>query len=417
MPVSTSMVAMRDGVAPRHRRASAGRRGPVPGRSWSARHTGGTSTSRSEITAANRTPASRAEIAAYFTAHGYAVVYQDTRGRYGSEGPLRQIPVRWRGWLRYLRLAARPVVVRWAHLHHGAVVCRAHAGGAGLPRSAGPGGAGAGLRRVRQFVAVGHPPVRRVRAEAGDLGVQERAGVAGGGGRSGDAGGAGGRGHPRVVHPHAVEARPFAAAASSGLRGLSVRPMDARRVRRVLAAARHLDRGLARPLQPRRVRAHVVVVGSVSADRDGQLHRTEARGARAAAADPRAVDAWRPQRHMFRRCGVRAGRAAGCLGRRLARVSAALLRSRGEGRDSSTNRRCASSSWAAAAGGATRPATWSMAGAGSPPPTGRRRAWHSPRSICMAMARLDRAAPRANARAAVATTSIRRVRCRRSAAR
>src|SRR5437016_6083586 len=43
-------------------------------------------TSRSEITAANRTPASRAEIAAYFTEHGYAVVYQDTRGRYGSEG-------------------------------------------------------------------------------------------------------------------------------------------------------------------------------------------------------------------------------------------------------------------------------------------------------------------------------------------
>src|SRR6202453_5405414 len=42
--------------------------------------------SRSEITAANRTPASRAEVAAGFTAHGYAVVYQDTRGRYGSEG-------------------------------------------------------------------------------------------------------------------------------------------------------------------------------------------------------------------------------------------------------------------------------------------------------------------------------------------
>jgi uncharacterized protein len=42
--------------------------------------------SRSEITAANHTPASRAEIAALFTAHGYTVVFQDTRGRYGSEG-------------------------------------------------------------------------------------------------------------------------------------------------------------------------------------------------------------------------------------------------------------------------------------------------------------------------------------------
>jgi putative CocE/NonD family hydrolase len=43
--------------------------------------------SRSEITAASPVePASRAELAAYFGAHGYAVVYQDTRGRHGSEG-------------------------------------------------------------------------------------------------------------------------------------------------------------------------------------------------------------------------------------------------------------------------------------------------------------------------------------------
>ncbi len=42
--------------------------------------------SRSEITATDRTPARRSQIAAFFTAHGYAVVYQDNRGRYGSEG-------------------------------------------------------------------------------------------------------------------------------------------------------------------------------------------------------------------------------------------------------------------------------------------------------------------------------------------
>ncbi len=42
--------------------------------------------SRSEITAANRIPISRAELAAYFTAYDYAVAFQDTRGRYGSEG-------------------------------------------------------------------------------------------------------------------------------------------------------------------------------------------------------------------------------------------------------------------------------------------------------------------------------------------
>ncbi len=42
--------------------------------------------SRAEVTAVDPVPASRAEIAQYFTAQGYAVVYQDTRGRYGSEG-------------------------------------------------------------------------------------------------------------------------------------------------------------------------------------------------------------------------------------------------------------------------------------------------------------------------------------------
>ena len=42
--------------------------------------------SRSEITEADRRPLPRPELAAYFTAHGYAVVFQDNRGRYGSEG-------------------------------------------------------------------------------------------------------------------------------------------------------------------------------------------------------------------------------------------------------------------------------------------------------------------------------------------
>jgi len=42
--------------------------------------------SRSERTAAVPTPRSRAEVAAYFVAHGYAVAYQDCRGRYRSEG-------------------------------------------------------------------------------------------------------------------------------------------------------------------------------------------------------------------------------------------------------------------------------------------------------------------------------------------
>src|SRR5262245_10727236 len=43
-------------------------------------------TSRSERTARETRPRSRSEVAAYFVKHGYVVVYQDTRGRYGSEG-------------------------------------------------------------------------------------------------------------------------------------------------------------------------------------------------------------------------------------------------------------------------------------------------------------------------------------------
>ncbi len=42
--------------------------------------------SRSERTAAVAAPRSRAEVAAYFVPHGYAVIYQDCRGRYKSGG-------------------------------------------------------------------------------------------------------------------------------------------------------------------------------------------------------------------------------------------------------------------------------------------------------------------------------------------
>jgi uncharacterized protein len=42
--------------------------------------------SRSERTAAAATPRSRAEVASYFLGHGYAVAYQDCRGRYRSGG-------------------------------------------------------------------------------------------------------------------------------------------------------------------------------------------------------------------------------------------------------------------------------------------------------------------------------------------
>jgi hypothetical protein len=49
------------------------------------------STSRSEISRAQpQRPKSRHEVAAFFVQHGYVVVYQDCRGRYGSEGVFRK---------------------------------------------------------------------------------------------------------------------------------------------------------------------------------------------------------------------------------------------------------------------------------------------------------------------------------------
>ncbi len=47
-------------------------------------------TSRSEVSAHNPKPRTRAQVAEYFVRRGYVVVYQDCRGRYGSEGVFRK---------------------------------------------------------------------------------------------------------------------------------------------------------------------------------------------------------------------------------------------------------------------------------------------------------------------------------------
>ncbi len=85
MPMETVMVPMRDGVRLATDIYRPDGAGPFPVLMERTPY-GRQLPSRSEITAADRTPASRAEFAAGFTAHGYAVAFQDTRGRYGSEG-------------------------------------------------------------------------------------------------------------------------------------------------------------------------------------------------------------------------------------------------------------------------------------------------------------------------------------------
>jgi putative CocE/NonD family hydrolase len=87
---SDVMVRMRDGVrlaTDVYRPARGGK--PVEGRFpviLERTPYGKTVVSRSERTAADPVPKSRAEVAAFFVSRGYVVVYQDCRGRYGSEG-------------------------------------------------------------------------------------------------------------------------------------------------------------------------------------------------------------------------------------------------------------------------------------------------------------------------------------------
>ena len=87
---SDIMVPMRDGVrlaTDLYRPARDGR--PAPGRFpviMERTPYGKTVVSRSERTAANPVPLSRAAVAAFFVSRGYVVIYQDCRGRYGSEG-------------------------------------------------------------------------------------------------------------------------------------------------------------------------------------------------------------------------------------------------------------------------------------------------------------------------------------------
>jgi putative CocE/NonD family hydrolase len=81
----TAMVEMRDSVRLATDIHLPGGAGPFP-IIFERTPYGRNVASRSEITAAAPEPVSRAELAAYFTAHGYGVAYQDCRGRHGSEG-------------------------------------------------------------------------------------------------------------------------------------------------------------------------------------------------------------------------------------------------------------------------------------------------------------------------------------------
>ena len=117
-----------------------------------------------------------------------------------------------------------------------------------------------------------------------------------------------------------------------------------------------------------------------------------ARGPQSGAADPRAVDAWRPLAELCRRCRVRPRCDARRQPRRgFLRRPAALVRPLGQRRRQRGRRRAGGAGVRHGrrrrAVGATRRAGWSMAGSGAKRRRGRCRRPSSPGSICTPGAR------------------------------
>ena len=159
---------------------------------------------------------------------------------------LRQVFERRTRRLRLLRVADRASLEQRAHRHDGAFLRRTHAERARQRRGAGREGDVHGFRRLFKCLSGRHPPRRRLRIEAGDLGIQRGARGAGNQARPGAAGGAARAGFAAVVSSHAVAARPLAAQPRAGVRRLCLRPMGAWRLRRLLASARLVRKGILR---------------------------------------------------------------------------------------------------------------------------------------------------------------------------
>ena len=183
-------------------------------------------------------------------------------------------------------------MVQRQSVHHRPVVCSAHADVAGVPRAEVVVGDGGGLRRFLQRLSIGDPQWRCVRDEASDLGFQSSKRKHTRAKRCARARGAGGGRSDHLVQAHAVEERPVAGEMGAGVRGLSIRAMDAWRVQRLLEATGHLRRGLLRSILGRAAVAYVELVRRLCAYRHRQLCGAEEKETQPRAPDHGAVDAW-----------------------------------------------------------------------------------------------------------------------------
>jgi len=154
--------------------------------------------SRYKRTAAIVRPQSRGEVAALFRRARLCRRLSGLSRPLSFGRPFHEISERGRGRLRRARLAPAPALVQRPGRHPRAVLCGAHAGRARLSRPAGTGRTVPRLRRLLQRLSQRHPSWRRVRSEAGDMGLSQRPRRCP---RPDSEGGVGGAGHRRLVPP------------------------------------------------------------------------------------------------------------------------------------------------------------------------------------------------------------------------
>ena len=132
-------------------------------------------TSRREIEVGMAEPFTRAQVAAHFVRHGYVVDLSGLPRTSRLGRRIRQISFGRGGRLRRDGVDRAAALVRRPHRHDGVVLRRAYAACGGVPQSAGPCHDDPRLRWLRERLHLRHQAGRRVRIEAGDMGLQSGA--------------------------------------------------------------------------------------------------------------------------------------------------------------------------------------------------------------------------------------------------
>ena len=245
---------------------------------------------------------------------------------------VRKIPERPPGRLRHAGVDRQPALVQRPRRHLRHLLRRPHPGRDGRDQPAQPGLHFHGLRRLHQRLRQLLPQQRHAGVAPGLLGLHPRAQQQRGARRPHRQGRAGGRRPSRVVPANALEEGPVPPALGARLRGLRLRHVDAGRLRRVLAADRHLQRAVLRPVRRHPPASPGKLVRPIHPHDHSQLHGALPHQEQPHSHGAGAVDPRRARRELLRRRGLRAAvGGVGQPGRRLQPHAAALVRPLAEG--------------------------------------------------------------------------------------